>query len=70
LVPLLLEFKGDRFLIGENDEVVGLQYVAEMFHRLVDRQQLPVVGAILLLSGAVLPGEECEGLPGILHALL
>jgi hypothetical protein len=45
-------------VVGENDEVAGFQHVSEMLHGLVDGQQLPVVGAVFLLSWAEFPGEE------------
>jgi len=44
--------------------------VAEVSHGLIDRQELPVVGALFLLRRAELPGKEGEGLPGALRSLL
>ena len=50
--------------------MTGLKHVAAVSHGLVDRQELPVVGAICLLRRADLPGKEGEGLPGALRLLL
>jgi hypothetical protein len=36
-------------VVRDDYEVPGFQHVAEVFHGFVDRQQLLVVGAILLL---------------------
>lgn len=44
--------------------------MAEVSHGLIDRQELPVVGALFLLRRAELPGKEGEGLPGALRSLL
>jgi hypothetical protein len=60
LVHLLLECEGDWFVVGESDEVAGLQHVAEMFHSLADGQQLPVVATILLLRRDELPEKKAR----------
>ena len=49
LVPLLVEGVYEGFVVREDYEVSGFQHLVEVFHGLVDRQQLPVVGVILLL---------------------
>ena len=49
LFPLLVECVYEGFVVREDYEVPSFQQVAKVFHGLVDRQQLPVVGAILLL---------------------
>jgi hypothetical protein len=41
-----------------------------MLHGLVDGQQLSVVGAVFLMGWIQLPGEEGEGLPGVVDTLL
>jgi len=50
--------------------MTGFMRVAEVSHGLVDRQELPVVGAIFLLRQAEFPGKESEGLPRALRSLL
>jgi hypothetical protein len=55
---------------GEDDEVARFQHVAEMLYGLVDGQQLAVVSAVFLLGRVEFLGEEEEGLPGVLDALL
>jgi len=42
----------------------------DMSHGFVDYHQFPVISTEFLLRWAKLLGEESEGLPGILHALL
>jgi hypothetical protein len=44
--------------------------MAEVLYSLVDGQVLAVVGAILLQGRVERLGEEGEGLPGVLDALL
>ena len=50
--------------------MTGLQHVPEVLHYFVDYQELPIVGTVLLLCRAELPGEERKWLPGFLHPLL
>jgi hypothetical protein len=69
-VPLLLEGVLDRLVVGKNDEVTRFQHVTEMFHSLANGQQLSVICAVFLLSWAKFPGEEGEGLPGVVDTLL
>jgi hypothetical protein len=57
-------------VIGEYDEVTRFQHVAEMLHGLVYSQQFAIVRAVLLLGWVQLPGEEDEGLPGVVDMLL
>jgi hypothetical protein len=38
IYPLLLESRGDWFVVGEDCEVVHFQHVAEMFYGFVDGQ--------------------------------
>jgi hypothetical protein len=69
-VPLLLEGVRDTLVVGKNDEMTRFQHVAEMLHGLVDCQKLSVIRAVFLLSRAEFPGEEGEGLPGVVDTLL
>jgi hypothetical protein len=46
------------------------QHLAEVLHGQIDGQQLPLIGAVLLLRRAVFPGEESERLPYVLYLLL
>jgi hypothetical protein len=57
-------------VVGKDDELARFQHVAEMLYGLVDGQQLVVLCTVLLLGRVDLPGEESEGLPGVLDALL
>ena len=50
--------------------MMGLKHVADVSHSLIDRQGLPVVGAIFLLRRAEFPGKEGEALPRALRSLL
>jgi hypothetical protein len=56
-------------MVGEDDEA-RFQHVAEMLYGLAYGQKLAVVCAIFLLDRVAFFGEEGEGLPGILDALL
>ena len=49
LVPLLVECLYEGFVVRENYKVSDLHQMAEMSHGLVDRQQPPIIGAVLLL---------------------
>jgi hypothetical protein len=57
-------------VIGEYDEVTRFLHVAEMLYGLVYRQQFAIVRAVLLLGWVRLPGEEGEGLLGVVDTLL
>ena len=70
LVSLLVEGKGEWFVVHQDGEMPGLQHVMEVPHGLVDHQELPVVRTVFLLRWAQLPGEEGERLPDVLHSLL
>jgi len=57
-------------VVRQDGEVPGLQHVTEVFHGFINRQEFSVIGAVLLLGRAQLPGEKGEGLPDVLHSLL
>jgi len=60
-----------RWLVArQNGKMTGLKHVAEVSHGLINRQELPVVGATFLLRRAEFPGKEGEGLPRALRSLL
>jgi len=64
-----VEGEGEWFVFRQDGEMPGLQHVTKVSHSLVDCQELPVVGTVFLLCRAQVPGEECEGLPDVLHLL-
>jgi hypothetical protein len=47
-------------MVREDNEVVHFQHVAEMFHSLIDSQQLSILGSVFLLCRVELLGEECQ----------
>jgi hypothetical protein len=57
-------------VVGEDGEVARFQHMAEKLYRLVDCQQLAIIGAVLLLRGVEFLREEGEWLPGVLDVLL
>jgi hypothetical protein len=57
-------------MVREDCEVARFQHVMEMLHGLIDSQQFAIVGAVFLLGRVQLPGEEGEGLPGVVDTLL
>jgi len=57
-------------VVRQYGEMPGLHHVTKVPHRLVNRQEVPVVGTVFLLCRAQFPGEEGEGLPDVLHPLL
>ena len=65
-----MESEGERFVVRQDGEMPGDQHVTEVPHDLLERQELPVVSAVILLCRAQLPGEESEELPDVLHTLL
>ena len=65
-----MEGEGERLVVRQDGEMPGLQHVTEVPHGLIDRQELPVVGAVFLLCWTQLLGEEGGGLPEVLHPLL
>lgn len=69
-VFILVECVGDGLVVSENDELSGFQHMMEMSHGFVDYHQFSVISAVFVLHWAELHGEESEGLPGILHAVL
>ena len=54
--------EGERFVACQDGEMSVFQHVTEIPYRLVDSQELPVVGTIILVSRAQFPGEEGKGL--------
>jgi hypothetical protein len=68
--PFLVEGVVERFVVHQNGETPGLQYVTEVPHGLIDHQELPVVSTVFLLCRAQLPGGESEGLSDVLQPLL
>jgi hypothetical protein len=69
-VLILLEVVDDRLAVSEDDEVACFQHEADMFHALIDSQQVVIVGAVFLLGWVTILGEECKGLPGVVATLL
>ena len=65
-----MEGEGERFVVRQDGEMTGLQHVPEVLHCFVYCQELTVVGIVLLLCWAELPGNEGNWLSGVLHALL
>jgi hypothetical protein len=65
-----VEGEGERFMVRQDGEMPGLQHVLKVPHSLINRQEFPVVCTVVLLGRAQLSGEECEGLPDVLHPLL
>jgi len=65
-----VEGEGEKLVVRQDSEMMGLQHVPEVLHCFVDCQELRVVCTVLLLCWAELPGEEGKWLPDVLHALL
>jgi hypothetical protein len=65
-----VEGEGEWFVVHQNGEVPGLQHVTEVLHGFINHQEFSVIGTVLLLGQAQLPGEKGEGLPDFLHSLL
>jgi hypothetical protein len=61
--------KGKELMVREDSEVASFQHVVEMHDCLVDSEQLSIVCAVFLLRWVELLGK-CEGLPGVVDALL
>jgi hypothetical protein len=57
-------------VVRKDNEVVGLDHVAEVADSLVDREELAVVRAVLLLRRREFTGEESERLPSVVDASL
>jgi len=47
----------------QDDKMQCLLHVTKLHQRLLDRQELRVIGSVVLFCGTQIPGEEGEGLP-------
>ena len=69
-ISALMESINERLVICKYDEEPAFDHMAEVFDGLIHCQELSVVRAVLLLSGADLMGVECQGFPNVADTLL
>ena len=69
-ISALLESISERLMICKDDEGPAFDHIAEVFNDFINCQELPVVRAEHLLSGADLMAVERQGLPSVRNTLL
>jgi hypothetical protein len=58
ILVLQLECQNVMLVAGENNEVAGFEHVTKLLHGIIDRQNFPVVGTVVLLCLPALSGGE------------
>ena len=69
-ISALLESINERLVICKYDERPAFAHMTEVYDGLINCQELSVVWAVRLLSGADLMGVECQGLSSVADTLM